>query len=304
MKTSKRGQHQLTFPTSQCPKKYLHLLLTLFFHLRILQPMNSVILYTLHKAGSTFINGLLDQICRQLQIEHHTENNDRYFQQISEASWKAYIESVSNTACFGPVRALTQTPVFPANLDQHTILLHLRDPRDILTSMFFSKAFSHRVLAGRFDISPKQRLEMQKSGIDHFVLENAQKLVLKYDLLYQVLKDRPNTTIIHYEEMVLNFPAWLDQVLKAFAPIKVPANKKRNLLLPQSMRRLKLKNTLLKINQNAFDVDQEDVLNHKRKVTPGDHRDKLKPETIATLNKIFASYIPAGVSVTAGLSAA
>jgi len=231
------------------------MLLTLFFCPRILQPMKSVILYTLHKAGSTFINGLLDQICRRLQIEHHTENDDHYFQQITEASWKSYIENVSNTACFGPVRALTQTPVFPDNLDEHTVLLHLRDPRDILTSDFFSKAFSHRVQVGRFDIS-------------------------------------------------LNFPAWLDQVLEAFKPIKIPANKKRNLLLPQSKRRLKLKNTLLKINQNAFAVDQEDALSHKRKVTPGDHRDKLKPETISTLNNVFANYIPAETPDAASMSAA
>ena len=280
------------------------MLLTLFFYPRILQPMNSVILYTLHKAGSTFINGLLDQICRRLQIEHHTENDDHYFQQITEASWKSYIESVSNTACFGPVRALTQTPVFPDNLDEHTVLLHLRDPRDILTSDFFSKAFSHRVQVGRFEISSEQRLEMRKSGIDHFVIENAQKLVSKYDLLYRVLKDRPNTTVVHYEDMVLNFPAWLDQVLEAFKPIKIPANKKRNLLLPQSMRRLKLKNTLLKINQDAFAIDQEDALSHKRKVTPGDHRDKLKPETISTLNNIFANYIPAATPDVASMSAA
>ena len=263
--------------------------------------MQSVILYTLHKAGSTFINGLLDQISRRLQIEHHTENDDRYFRQITGVSWKAYIESISNVACFGPVRALTQTPVFPDNLGEHSILLHLRDPRDILTSMFFSKAFSHRVQEGRFDITPAQRLKMQESGVDNFVIENSQKLVLKYDMLYRELKGRPNVTIVHYEDMVLNFPAWLDQVLGAFESIKVPAGKKRNIWMPQSMRRLKLKNALLKINKNAFDVDREDVLSHKRKVTPGDHRDKLAPETIEALNAIFADYIPADDAESASL---
>lgn len=70
------------------------------------------------------------------------------------------------------------------------------------------------------------------------------------------------------------------------------------------MRRLKLKNTLLKINQDAFAIDQEDALSHKRKVTPGDHRDKLKPETISTLNNIFANYIPAETPDAASMSAA
>ena len=33
---------------------------------------------------------------------------------------------------------------------------------------------------------------------------------------------------------------------------------------------------------------KEDAWSHKRKITPGDHREKLQPETIRQLDQIFA----------------
>ena len=255
--------------------------------------MSSVVLYTVHKAGSTFVNGLLAQICRRLEIEHHTENDARYQMLNSTVSWKQYLESNVGTGCFGPIRAATNLPIYPDNLDEHSILLHLRDPRDVVTSMFFSKAYSHHVQSGVFEITPEQREQLREEGIDRFVIRSAQRLRPQYDKLYGELKDRPNVTMVHYEDMVLNFPAWLGQVLNAFESISVPAKKARNLLLPQAVRRLGLKHHLLKTNQSAFDVNEENVYSHKRKVTPGDHREKLNPATIAELNEIFSGYVPA-----------
>ncbi len=39
---------------------------------------------------------------------------------------------------------------------------------------------------------------------------------------------------------------------------------------------------------NSVAAEKEDVWSHKRKVTPGDHREKLQPETIRRLDQIFA----------------
>ena len=258
--------------------------------------MSNVVLYTVHKAGSTFVNGLLAQICRRLEIEHHTENDARYQMLNSTMSWKQYLESNVRTGCFGPIRAAAKLPVYPDNLDEYSILLHLRDPRDVVTSMYFSKAYSHPVQSGVFEMTPQQREQLREEGIDRFVIRSAQLLRPKYDKLYEKLKDRPNVTTVHYEDMVLNFPAWLDQVLSAFESFRVPAQKARNLLLPQSVRWMGLKHHLLKTNRSAFDVSEENVFSHKRKVTPGDHREKLKPATIAELNEIFSGCVPAKTS--------
>ena len=274
----------------------MKLILTAFFWFYKLDHMSNVVLYTVHKAGSTFVNGLLAQICRRLEIEHHTENDARYQMLNSTMSWKQYLESNVRTGCFGPIRAAAKLPVYPDNLDEYSILLHLRDPRDVVTSMYFSKAYSHPVQSGVFEMTPQQREQLREEGIDRFVTRSAQLLRPKYDKLYEKLKDRPNVTTVHYEDMVLNFPAWLDQVLSAFESFRVPAQKARNLLLPQSVRWMGLKHHLLKTNRSAFDVSEENVFSHKRKVTPGDHREKLKPATIAELNEIFSGYVPAKTS--------
>ena len=274
----------------------MKLILTAFFWFYKLDHMSNVVLYTVHKAGSTFVNGLLAQICRRLEIEHHTENDARYQMLNSTMSWKQYLESNVRTGCFGPIRAAAKLPVYPDNLDEYSILLHLRDPRDVVTSMYFSKAYSHPVQSGVFEMTPQQREQLREEGIDRFVIRSAQLLRPKYDKLYEKLKDRPNVTTVHYEDMVLNFPAWLDQVLSAFESFRVPAQKARNLLLPQSVRWMGLKHHLLKTNRSAFDVSEENVFSHKRKVTPGDHREKLQPATIAELNEIFSGYVPAKTS--------
>ena len=274
----------------------MKLILTTFFWFYKLDHMSNVVLYTVHKAGSTFVNGLLAQICRRLEIEHHTENDARYQMLNSTMSWKQYLESNVRTGCFGPIRAAAKLPVYPDNLDEYSILLHLRDPRDVVTSMYFSKAYSHPVQSGVFEMTPQQREQLREEGIDRFVIRSAQLLRPKYDKLYEKLKDRPNVTTVHYEDMVLNFPAWLDQVLSAFESFRVPAQKARNLLLPQSVRWMGLKHHLLKTNRSAFDVSEENVFSHKRKVTPGDHREKLKPATIAELNEIFSGCVPAKTS--------
>ena len=271
----------------------MKLILTELFWFHKLGLMSSVILYTVHKAGSTFVNGLLAQICRRLAIEHHTENDARYQMLNSTMSWKQYLESNVRAGCFGPIRAAAKLPIFPDNLDDHSVLLHLRDPRDVVTSMYFSKAYSHRVQSGVFEITAEQREQLREEGIDRFVIRSAQRLRPQYDKLYEELKDRSNVTIVHYEDMVLNFPAWLGQVLSAFEAIRVPAQKARNLLLPQSVRRMGLKHHLIKTNHSAFDISEENVYSHKRKVTPGDHREKLEPATIGELNEIFSGYVPA-----------
>ena len=84
----------------------MKLILTEFFWFHKLDGMSSIILYTIHKAGSTFVNGLLAQICRRLEIEHHTENDARYQMLNSTLSWKQYLESNVGTGCFGPILSL------------------------------------------------------------------------------------------------------------------------------------------------------------------------------------------------------
>ena len=257
--------------------------------------MKSVLVYTIHKAGSTFLNLLLRQISRRYGIEHLSENDDRYFETIANQSWQSFIQQHQSPKCFGPIRGSTKLAIFPEDLQNYSIVLHLRDPRDVLTSMFYSHAYSHKVREGRFEATLEQREQWKQDGIDDFVLRAAKPLRAACDKLCSNLLGHPNVTVVHYEDMVLNYPIWLANFLSAFDELKIPARKKRHYFLTQSSRRKKIWYQLYDRHKDSFSIETEDVYSHKRKVTPGDHKEKLAAGTVNQLDEIFEDYFT-GVS--------
>jgi len=258
----------------------------------------NVLVYTIHKAGSTFLDLLMSQTARRLSIHHLSENQDANFDAIHNSSWKQFIEDHSKqksasfeTSCFGPIRGSIDQPIFPDDLQRYSVILHLRDPRDILTSMFFSYAYSHTVRSGRFEATDEQRNQWRENGIDKFVLSAAPALKQTFDKLRQRLLGHPHVTLVHYEQMVLDYPNWLSNYLSAFCHLSVPTKKRRHLFLPQSVRRKKIQNQLLLKHQDSFTVASENVFEHKRRVTPGDHKEKLAGSTIQALDSIFAEHL-------------
>ncbi len=79
--------------------------------------------------------------------------------------------------------------------------------------------------------------------------------------------------MVSYEEMVLAFPSWLEKVVSAF-----------DLPEPEETRAV----VAARHANSVAAEEEEDVWSHKRKVTPGDHREKLQSETIRELDRIFA----------------
>jgi hypothetical protein len=72
--------------------------------------------------------------------------------------------------------------------------------------------------------------------------------------------------------MVLSFPSWLEKIVSAF-----------DLSDPEETREV-----VAARHANSVAAGEEDVWSHKRKVTPGDHREKLQSATIRQLDQIFA----------------
>src|SRR5262249_5892851 len=71
--------------------------------------------------------------------------------------------------------------------------------------------------------------------------------------------------------MVLSFSGWLEKIVGAF-----------DLTDPEETRAV-----VAARHANSVAAGEEDVWSHKRKVTPGDHREKLQSETIRQLDEIF-----------------
>ena len=245
----------------------------------------NVIAYTTHKAGSMVLHRVLKDISELNRIRYYSPNESKTalpFDRIFAGS--DFI--AKKRGCFGPIRFFVPTKA----LDDASIILHLRDPRDVLVSMFYSYCYMH---AGEIERHTGYRREVAEAGIDKFVLDMVGEPFFRYRGDYGIgsrykkhvgnvrdryqryfdeVFDRPNTLVVSYEEMVLAFPSWLGKIIRAFS-----------LTNPEETRAV-----VTARHANTVEAGEEDVWSHKRKVTPGDHREKLQSDTIRRLDEIFA----------------
>ncbi len=248
--------------------------------------MKQVLIYTVHKAASMFLHRVSSEIAEELDIAYFSINDDAYNAAIRESSWKAFIEKHDRPACFGPIRAGTADPSIPDALNSYRAVLQLRDPRDVLTSLFFSHAYSHARGAGRFNPSDQQRDQWREAGIDDFVLQRAPEILGRFEHLCTHLLGRDNVLFVRYEELIADYSSWLTTFLSAFSGVPVPTRRRLG-LIPYQNTLSRIHGKLYRKHRHEFSVSTEDVQQHKRQVLPGDHRRKLSPPTIARLNEQF-----------------
>lgn len=254
------------------------------------QDERSIIVFTLHKSASMLIHHLCHKLSHDAGIQYFSPNlpNSRLDARTllsNQDIWR------SRRSCFAPVRFYVDVP----NIDDYQILLHLRDPRDVLVSMYYSYCFIHN---GEVQGNTGYRKEIADQGIDRFVLHmaNEQKpqikgdygtgahvadatgnLLKRYrDYIEHVLR-RDNATLVKYEEMVIDFPAWLGKFVAPF-PLKDKQSTVKELVA---------------LTPQLFPARSQDVMQHVRHVTPGDHKNKLKAETIDELNHVFKDVLEA-----------
>lgn len=229
-----------------------------------------ILVYTVHKAGSMFLHDICGELAAHLELGHSSLNYPEQLESIRQQSWRTHIELNPLNHVFGPIRSREAMPILPASFDSYETVVHIRDPRDVLTSLYFSHAYSHDLKSAKLTAHDRDRI--QCAGVDAYVLERLQGVVSIYDYLIENLPWR-QTLIVKYEEMVTDFSKWLGDFLPPFRRISG--------LDDQAER--ELFNVFCKKYADEFCPGEEDVYRHKRKVTPGDHREKLRPETIGVI---------------------
>ena len=248
-------------------------------------PRRNVIAYTTHKAGSMVLHRVLKDICELNRLRYYSPNESKTTLPFDRI-FAGYDFIARKRGCFGPIRFFVPTRA----LDTASIVLHLRDPRDVLVSMFYSYCYMH---AGEIERHTGYRKAVAEAGIDRFVLDmvgapfyeyrgdygigsrykkHVGTVLDRYERYLAEVLERPNTSIVSYEEMVLAFPSWLEKIVSAF---DLPNPDETHAVVTAH-------------HANSVAAGEEDVWSHKRKVTPGDHREKLQSETIRQLDQIFA----------------
>jgi hypothetical protein len=238
----------------------------------------SAVLFTVHKAASVYVARLLKRLAADsglsvIDFAGYRFKGGRMQPGIFDPGELARKIYRPQGHLYGPFR--TFNPAIP-DLDRFRIVLNLRDPRDVLVSAYFSMAYSHYVPDRENPDAAKRILADREAAlqadIDPWVLENASSVGAIFADYSRNLLGRPNVFLAKYEKLVTDFDGWLQEVT-AFLDLQPSA------ALLDELRR-----------GAVFDVE-EDVNRHKRQVTPGDHKRKLKPETIAQLNAILGDVL-------------
>ena len=239
----------------------------------------NILFFTTHKAASMFIFRLCNTLTKLKGIDVysiHKKNSPYFFD--SERGTSSNKELWETTErCFAPLRLYIPIP----SINSVNIVLHLRDPRDVLVSQFYSHAYSHQLTDGKekFPIPRREALEI---GIDKYVFKEADKFHKTYENYIDNLLGKENVIFVKYEEMITDFRSWLSKVI-------VPFNLDNQDKIIE-MLCTKYKDEF-KIRNKFFRLFKSDKYHHKRQIVPGDYKDKLQPETISILNEKFLNIL-------------
>ena len=200
-----------------------------------------------------------------------------FFENVRETDWQtdpAICDLLHPGNVYGGFRQLPKALVGHPDFDAAPKVLLVRDPRDALVSVYFSNAYSHPIPARREAMSPatdmmeQSRREALASEIDAFVLKRG-SVMRRHFLEYVDLARSPRTAVARYEDYIFKKPDLVRLIVRHF-DWTVEESQIQEMMSWADRR-----------------PSVEDSTAFVRKVTPGDHREKLRPNTIAALNELL-----------------
>jgi hypothetical protein len=224
----------------------------------------SVIWFTAHKCASVYATEILHKLAQDQLMTHVNYEGDLWA--AGQSFMKFFIENnfdvfTITNHIYGPFRQYYSIP----ELEEYKVILMLRDPRDLLTSLYFSTAYSHSIPESQKTKMESARENAIMKSIDDYVIEQSPWVRETYNLYAKYFWGKKNVLFLKYEDMVTDFPTWLNEIFKHLQ--MTPSE--------QLVKEL--------IDGAIFEVT-EDIYSHKRQVKAGDHRRKLQVNTIKQLN--------------------
>jgi len=141
-----------------------------------------------------------------------------------------------------------------------------RDPRDILVSMYYSFGFSHGMSVDETfkEYQMQLREKYQKMTVDDCVLEEVDKVKVKFLQMKALMEASEDFIHLKYETMVFDFDVMYES-LRNYVPL---SNDIREDFFKQTRPRAIV-----------------NIANHRRSGGVGDYKNILHPETIKVLNR-------------------
>ncbi|MHC4990973.1 MAG: hypothetical protein ACYTGC_08325 [Planctomycetota bacterium] len=172
----------------------------------------TVIFLSVHKGASTFLAAqLAPAICREMPGVEHLR-----------IGWHL-LRGTPMSQMTLPPTGVVATRVYPAHFDQliedpppaggrfadkHLVMVR-RDPRDAAVSLFYSKAYSHRVPPGKEQKFLEERARLQAMSPADGIWElTSEEPIEEFRATTRFLERFPQTCLVPYELLVGDFERW------------------------------------------------------------------------------------------------
>lgn len=228
---------------------------------------------SVRKCGSSLFNN----ICSALAKYNHcnfVDVGDRFFRaNVPEAT---YLNDPALQTLLHPRNGYGGFRSMPTIFVQNRLflnspkLLMIRDPRDALVSNYFSVAHSHPIPlsdTGRTEVADflkKNRARALEMGLESFVKDRARGMARTMLSYAPIMKDT-QTTVLKYENYIFDKPSLISVIAQKFGWVA--------------------DDTMIEQILSWADIrpQEEQPTAFVRKVTPGDHREKLSKQTISEI---------------------
>jgi hypothetical protein len=232
----------------------------------------SAYLFAYAKSGSTLMDNMISHYCAQTGMAFFSLFGQAFSQGIQTSD----IDKDA-AACFKPegyiYSGFRHYPKFRISIGDEPVVLLVRDPRDMLVSLYYSIIKSHVIPEGNMQLK-EQRQRAAQQSIDEFVVQRAGGYLRQFERYKQTLGEL-KVKVYRYEDVIYDKKRWLWDMIQF---IGLPEQK-----------------TLIEDIASRFDIvpDSEHEMQHIRQVHPGNHRDKLQKGTISRLNQKLAPFLSA-----------
>lgn len=239
--------------------------------------LDSVLAFAPPKSGSVLLQQILSLLATQVGLTPYSLAGQAWEEGFSLENSKVNPKDVffPKGYAYGVFRQNPYTFEIPI-IKTHRSVVLVRDPRDMLVSHYFSLTKSHPKPKGGGEVQKQlesERLEASLRSIDEHCITTSEwygRVLEQMDPLF----GNPMAKIFRYEDVIFQKRKWVREIATHFDWSQLDSSSFNRIADTHDVRPI-----------------SEDSSKHVRSVVPGDHRQKLKPETTRILNQKFESFM-------------